>query len=483
MSLHAHLKTDDRSPVAVVTRNRKTLRVFEDLSNSVDLDFRVAVQVPIHSGRECAIAVGDKVSSPCAARGDAGMAGTAKQQGFVTSGKFDGSGTASGQKIFFRTNVSGFLFCGNEEGARHIPSPGQEVWNILHHLAQRISSEKASLLLHLGDIAYYNGEFEHLHSAYLDEYSLMARTPFFPTPGNHDYLTGNAAPYLATHSVPSTCVPLEDCGRYYSFDWSNVHFVSLDSNQPLESCGAGTGKMLQWLENDLQATRQFWKVVFFHHPPYAFGPNQNDSLCALSRELIVPILERYGVQAVFSGHEHSYQRTLPLSGGGFLYPVYSSSLLPNGASEYHYMRVEADGLRMTFHVVRADGSEIETHTIQPPPVLAASEGSSSIWLMPAGAAGEAFVRISGSGLAPAEMYATDDTGVLEKVGTQVTVNDQPVSLSYVSPNQIYGYVQCDLEGSVSVRVETQNGVAEDSISMGGDSSLSVRQAAMAMKGN
>src|SRR5262245_39258783 len=80
------------------------------------------------------------------------------------------------------------------------------------------------------------------------------------------------------------------------------------------------GAMLRWLENDLAATRLFWRIVFFHHPPFAAGPNQNDAQCILARERIVPILERHGVQLVFNGHEHSYQRTEPLLAGHIVRP-------------------------------------------------------------------------------------------------------------------------------------------------------------------
>src|SRR5581483_10806821 len=123
--------------------------------------------------------------------------------------------------------------------------------------------------------------------------STMSSVPFFPAPGNHDYETPNAIPYLTVHSVPTDGVPPIDRGRYYSFDWGNVHFVSLDGHQSLERAVVGTGSMLKWLQADLRSTQQFWKIVYFHYPPFAAGPNMNDPHSALVRQYIVPILETH----------------------------------------------------------------------------------------------------------------------------------------------------------------------------------------------
>jgi acid phosphatase type 7 len=116
---------------------------------------------------------------------------------------------------------------------------------------------------------------------------------------------------------------------------------------------AAMGAMLRWLENDLRATRKFWRVAAFHHPPYASGFYRNDPLSSLAWQHIVPILEAYGVQLVLNGHEHSYQRSYDIragaalprgtgtlymtsgGGGAALYPVTSHPLIAFGSSTYH----------------------------------------------------------------------------------------------------------------------------------------------------
>src|SRR6185295_14130096 len=87
-------------------------------------------------------------------------------------------------------------------------------------LTTRMVLERPSFLMHLGDLAYYNGTLAELQAGYFDYYrGIMSCIPFFPTPGNHDYVFEEAAAYRSVHAVPQEGVPAEDQGRYYSFDW------------------------------------------------------------------------------------------------------------------------------------------------------------------------------------------------------------------------------------------------------------------------
>ena len=109
--------------------------------------------------------------------------------------------------------------------------------------------------------------------------------------------------------VPDSGVDPGDAGRYYSFDWGDIHFATIDTNLLLSDSST---RMLEWLENDLRNSRKFWKIVFLHHAPYPTGHHLGDVLCAQTRALVNPIVERYGVHLVLGGHEHGYERTLPL---------------------------------------------------------------------------------------------------------------------------------------------------------------------------
>ncbi|HXW04316.1 MAG TPA: metallophosphoesterase [Vicinamibacterales bacterium] len=93
----------------------------------------------------------------------------------------------------------------------------------------------------------------------------------------------------------------------YSFDYGNAHWTFLDSNTYVDWSDA---YLRNWLARDLAAARDAtWKFVVFHHPPFnSSRAHFNDQ----QMRLISDILEHRGVDIVFSGHVHNYQRTRPL---------------------------------------------------------------------------------------------------------------------------------------------------------------------------
>jgi acid phosphatase type 7 len=348
-------------------------------------------------------------------------------------------------------------------------------------IAQRLAAEKPTLILHTGDLVYMVGNYETYQRNYFNFYaSTMGSVPFFPCPGNHDYDVPNAFPYLAIHSVPNEGVPLPDRGRYYSYDWGNVHFVSIDAHQSLDRAVNLNGPMLRWLENDLRTTRQFWRIAYFHYPPFASGQNTNDIQSLWVRQYVVPILERYGVQVVFNGHEHSYQRNYAIrksstvdpsigtnyftsgGGGAFLYPVSETGLVAFARSAYHYVRAEVQGARISFRSIRQDGVELENFTIAPVPAFSDDPKVTPVTLSPGPVAG-AFIRIIGRGLATEETFMCTPAPPIDLAGTVVTINGQAIQLLYVSPTQIYAQLPFAVNGNITVRITTANGFTEKSI--------------------
>jgi acid phosphatase type 7 len=349
-------------------------------------------------------------------------------------------------------------------------------------VADKISKEKAALVIHTGDLVYNpSGTYDSYQRNYFNYFApTMCSVPFFPSPGNHDYDVPNALPYLAIHSVPTEGVPVADRGRYYSFDWGNVHFVSIDAHQSLDRAVNSNGPMLKWLENDLRSTRQFWRIIYFHYPPYATGQNLNDSQCSWARTYMVPIFEQYGVQVVFSGHEHSYQRLVPIrksttvpsgvgtnyfvsgGGGAVLYGVGSPPMVAIAKSNYHYIRVDVQGTQMSLRSIRQDGADLDAYTIAPVPVLSDDPSVQPVTLNPGPVAG-ATIRIIGRGLAAEESFLCTPTPVTQMAGTVVTVNGVPVQLLYVSPTQIYALLPFSVSGNVTVRVTTANGFVDRSV--------------------
>jgi predicted MPP superfamily phosphohydrolase len=171
-------------------------------------------------------------------------------------------------------------------------------------LATLMEGYNPNFIIHTGDLAYPVGSFENIKSNVLDIYSkLFAKSVFYPSLGNHDYMTESGKPFVETFDLPGN-------ERYYSFEIGKALFIALDSNKPLDE---NPNQMITWLEKLLSKSQSRFKVVYFHHPPYSSGAIHGSDQRV--QEKLVPIFEKYKVDLVLSGHEHNYQRTCKILSG------------------------------------------------------------------------------------------------------------------------------------------------------------------------
>jgi hypothetical protein len=157
------------------------------------------------------------------------------------------------------------------------------------------------------DAAYQTSLFNVLSN-------VLQNTPIFPTPGNHDGGTSSAywnifdLPYQGqAGGYPS------DSPHFYSFDYANIHFISLD---PFNSATNSSSPMFMWITNDLARTTQKWIIAYFHAPIYCKVQYDSDTLAQslAMRTNFAPVLEAYGVDLILSGHSHTHQRSYFLNG-------------------------------------------------------------------------------------------------------------------------------------------------------------------------
>ncbi len=210
-----------------------------------------------------------------------------------------------------------------------------------------VGNEHTDAILMLGDNAYGSGTDAQYQDAVFENMyeDLLQKSVLWSCPGNHDYYSTGAMPYYNIFTFPTNGeaggLP-SGTEAYYSFDYGNIHFISLDSHDTPKDVG---DPMLVWLENDLNATNQDWIVVIFHHPPYTRGSHDSDNLLDSNgymrdmRENVLPILEDGGVDLVLSGHSHCYERSYLMKGHyGFSNTLAPSMILDDGNG-----RINGDG--------------------------------------------------------------------------------------------------------------------------------------------
>lgn len=199
-------------------------------------------------------------------------------------------------------------------------------------------SKHTNVWLWLGDNVYNDGK----DSEYQDKVfglagfsDIFSWLPFMPTPGNHDYkevweesaflgipysnipLENHQGPYFDIVDVPEQA----EAGGYpsnlevfYSFDYGNVHFISLNSEvYDFLNTGTGIQRMIDYIHDDLSQNTSDFTVAYFHQPPYTKGSHDSDApqelVMKTMREDVVPILESYDVDIIICGHSHVYERS------------------------------------------------------------------------------------------------------------------------------------------------------------------------------
>jgi len=164
----------------------------------------------------------------------------------------------------------------------------------------------------LGDIVYPDGSYQQYFDRYFSVYpQLIRHRPWWPALGNHDIKTDDGAPYFEYFHTPANNPQQRE--HYYSFDYGNAHFVSLDIE--LMIVEPQFSEQLAWLRSDLQDAidrGQHWLIAMWHEAPYSGGTHSGDDL---SRKNFNPIMDEFGVDLVLAGHSHAVERTYPLNNG------------------------------------------------------------------------------------------------------------------------------------------------------------------------
>jgi hypothetical protein len=254
-------------------------------------------------------------------------------------------GLTSNTKYYYNIGDHECLFINNDPSYYFKTSPGADYDEVIRiwatgdfgsgdEIAQGVregymkyrKDKHTDLWLTLGDMAYFFGRDDEFQKSMFDGVyrHIIRNTVIWPTPGNHDMRQADSqiqtGPYYNIFSMP---IRGEAGGEpsgteaYYSFNYGDIHFISLDSEDtPRDK----HGQMANWLRKDLKHDDHKWKIAFFHHPPYTKGTHDSDEdgdsngRMKEMRENFLPILEKHGVDLVLSGHSHIYERSYLLHG-------------------------------------------------------------------------------------------------------------------------------------------------------------------------
>ncbi len=162
---------------------------------------------------------------------------------------------------------------------------------IHRRVVEDIELSGAEVVLHVGDYVQDGLKSEQWDLQFGDPAGpLLENTVFLGVQGNHDK---NSHRYYEIIDPPGG-------NSWFKAVHGEVAFFGLDSNRKIS-------RQADWLREKLSISEEKWKIVFFHEPPYSSSwPWPGGSLKI--REHFLPVLEEFGVDLVFAGHIHNYER-------------------------------------------------------------------------------------------------------------------------------------------------------------------------------
>ncbi len=175
---------------------------------------------------------------------------------------------------------------------------------------------KAGFIVHAGDLVNHANNDAEWGEWFGAGGWVNAMVPSVPTPGNHEYQRPEApAGAVAAADVPPAKAVLSDHWKpqftlpengpdavkesAYYVDYQGTRIVSLNSNEEQEA-------QIPWLEKVLGENPNKWTVLTFHHPIYSSAKDRDNPKL---RALWQPIFDKYKVDLVLQGHDHTYARS------------------------------------------------------------------------------------------------------------------------------------------------------------------------------
>ena len=254
-------------------------------------------------------------------------------------------------------------------------------------------NKDAALFINMGDLVD-NGEDVNQWNSWLTSVSTFSPdVPLAPVIGNHetytlDWKLRSPEAYLHLFTVPDNGLEKYK-GQFYSFDYGDVHFTVLDTNfkEMAESQPALMADEIAWLEQDLSASKARWKIVLQHKDIMLYGfadGRQGEEHFIDVGEALMPVFEKYNVDAVLTAHLHTYRRRVPLrnfapTDDGIPYILTGvagnvryahiwkqSPLDAKGAPQpetANYMTLRADNNQLVFKAFLPDGTQFDEYTI------------------------------------------------------------------------------------------------------------------------
>lgn len=204
-------------------------------------------------------------------------------------------------------------------------------WNQV--LTNATAQHEVSFMISAGD-QVNTADKENEYAGYLSA-SPLASLPTATTIGNHD---SKSAQYSYHYNNPNafdkTLAANEGyvtgataAGTDYYYTYGDVLFVVIDTNN--YNCATHENVIKKAVEENKDCK---WRIITFHQDIYGSGYDHSDSDGIVLRTQLTPLFDKYDIDVVLQGHDHTYSRTYQLTGDGKEHGTYSKT--PSDETEF-----------------------------------------------------------------------------------------------------------------------------------------------------
>ena len=235
-------------------------------------------------------------------------------------------------------------------------------------IADTVSKHNVDFFLHTGDILTQGINLKEWYDEwFVPGYSMLQKAPVFIAWGNHEYPWDEKS---YQHVFYPDRSQFKSKG-YYSYQNGNVLFIHINTFEPFKP---GT-KQYEWLENKLKSCDLPFIVAALHVSAFTGAGHAKGADVKEVRQFIVPLLAKYNVNLVVSGHDHVYDRseyagTTYVIAGGAGAPLYDPKTYLNPFSveakkSLHYVIFNSTTSNITAETYDPDGNIFDSFTISP----------------------------------------------------------------------------------------------------------------------
>lgn len=180
-----------------------------------------------------------------------------------------------------------------------------------YQLAEQMAKSQFDLVIHTGDLVYKRGEARDYPKKFFAPYAkILPSIPFMPVIGNHDYDTDRGLPLIKTFVLPRNRPKGIAPERHYWFDYGCARFVAVNADAEEDEL---RDRVVPWMVRVFKSAPGRWRFLYTHYPLYTGSTDRGP--VEKFRKILLPALERSGVDVVFSGHNHLYERSKPILAG------------------------------------------------------------------------------------------------------------------------------------------------------------------------